>query len=155
MQTLPQILYALSLFLTGLYAGMTLFCQLGLLPAMAKIAPQDFLRTWRPIDAIMDRAMPPYKLTLLLITLATSICFYTQHQQTRATITAASFLLSLIALVLTIAKQLPINKQIQTIPDTAPDSAIRALLQQATANFAVRLVLALLAFALLCYASIA
>lgn len=144
------ILLTLTVLLCGAYFGMTLFCQIGLLPAMRSIEPTAFIQTWRAIDGYMDRAMPPFKLTLLALTAANTVTLYLTGQCSLASCTAISFLCDLIALVLTITRQLPVNKRIAALPPTAATSLALDLLRSTEANFTVRFLLALLAFAALC-----
>lgn len=150
MQIANIILLTLTVLLCGAYFGMTLFCQIGLLPAMRSIEPAAFIQTWRSIDGYMDRAMPPYKLTLLLLTATTTVTLYLTGQRHLAILTGISFLLGLIALVLTITRQVPVNKCIASLPPTAADSLARDLLRSTESNFTIRFVLAFAAFAALC-----
>ena len=95
----------------------------------------------------MDRAMPPFKIILLLINLAlTALCVLDYHRPL-ALYSGISFLLILIALILTVAVQLPINKQIAAATN---DEHLRRLLQKTGTHFTIRFVLALVAFAALC-----
>ena len=144
------ILLTLTLFLCGAYFGLTLFCQIGLLPAMRPVAPQTFQQTWRAIDTYMDRLMPPYKLTLLAVNLALAIVAYRSGQTHLATYAGISFALWLIALVLTITMQLPVNKAIATATN---DADLRTLLTKTNTNFALRFALAVVSFLALCIAA--
>ncbi len=141
------LLLTLTLFVCGAYCGMTLFCQIGLLPAMRIVPPQTFAETWRAVDRFMDRLMPPFKLTLILLNLALTIVAYRNGQIPVATYAGISLLLSLLALVLTITMQLPVNKRIAT---ATSEEQLLDLLAETNGNFALRFVLALVAFLTLC-----
>ncbi len=155
MHTLNALLFFLTLLLCGAYAGMALFCQIGVLPTMRNLDTATFVTVWRILDRYMARSMPPYKVTLLALTLASSISLFVQHQTSLARLTAASFLLTLAALVLTVWKQLPLNTQMSSLPANTDRSTVVALLDRTVKNFGVRLVLAVVAFAVLCLGAVA
>jgi len=144
------ILITLTVLLCGGYFGITLFCQIGLLPAMRSIGPAAFVKAWRDIDGYMDRAMPPYKLTLLGLTAVTTTTLALTCQCQLAILTGISFLLGLAALILTITRQVPVNKCIAALPPSAAESLALDLLRSTRTNFTIRFYLALAAFAALC-----
>ena len=148
---MTTILLALIQLLCGLYAGMALMCQIGLLPAMRRVAPSTYAETFRAVDALMDRAMPPFKLTLLLFTAATAVCLFVQRQMPLALVVSFSFACSLVALVLTITKQLPVNARLRGLPRDAEDRVLVKILDVTIRNFEVRLWFALASFAALCF----
>ncbi len=152
MQTLTTILFTLTLLLCGAYAGMALFCQIGVLPTMRRLNRKAYLSTWSILDGLMERSMPPYKISLLVVNLVTVICLCAQHHARLAAATAFSFLLSLGALVLTIWKQTPLNRAIISFPEHQDDLVLLAMRNQTEKKFAVRLGMALIAFAALCIA---
>lgn len=150
MQTLSTVLFALTLLLCGLYAGMTLFCQIGVLPTMRRLDRRAYIATWGILDGLMERSMPPYKITLLAVSLASAAILYAQHHTQLAAATALSFLLSLGALILTMVKQLPLNRGIIAFPESGDERSLLAMRDQTEKNFALRLGMALNAFAALC-----
>lgn len=149
MLLVTAVLLVLTLLLCGGYAGMALLCEIGVLPAMRALSPSAFAETWRAMDSYLDRSMPPYKITLLLVNLAATVCLLLLHHRALAVCAAASFLLSLAALVLTIRKQLPLNRQIKALADQPVSERLVTLRQQTSRNFTQRFVLALLSFAIL------
>lgn len=146
---LSAILLTLTLLLCGFYAGMTLMCQIGVLPTMRRLDLHAYAQAWRVMDSFMDRAMPPFKLTLLALNLAATISLAMEHRNPLAGLTFLSFLLSLSALVLTIRLQLPLNAQLRMLPANADADTLTSIREQTVHNFAVRMILALLAFSLL------
>lgn len=149
MSSLTSALVALTLLLTGSYAGMALMCQIGVLPAMRKLSLQAYAEAWRAMDSFLDRSMPPFKLTLLLANAAAVACLARDHRTRFALFASASFVLSLLGLVLTITRQLPINRQLKALPAGNSDDILLRLREQTVRNFSVRFVLAMCAFALL------
>ncbi len=150
MRTLTLVLFSVTLLLCGAYAGMALFCQIGVLPAMRRLNRGAYVATWGILDGLMERSMPPYKVTLLAVSLASASCLYAQHCAQLAAATAFSFLLSLGGLVLTIGKQVPLNRAISGFPESEDERLLVAMRDQTEKNFALRLGMALLAFTALC-----
>ena len=127
---------------------MVLMCQVGLLPGLSDLSPRSFAESWRATDRHMDKLMPPYKGSLLLFTLVTAVLLWLQHRPLLAACCAASLLMSIAGLVLTIRGQLPLNREIQA--GTPPDSRLLEIRDQTVAGFRTRFFLAALSFVSLC-----
>lgn len=150
MHTLSLLLVFLTLCLTGIYAGMCVMCQIGVLPAMRLLSLQAYVEAWRAMDFYLDRSMPPFKVTLLAASLGATVVLAMQHRNHLAACLGLTFVCSLVALVLTITMQLPLNRKLQTLPpDTSADTLL-AIREHTVHNFAVRLVLAIAAFIIPC-----
>ena len=128
---------------------MALFCQIGVLPTMRRLDRKAYVATWAILDGLMECSMPPYKITLLAVNLASAICLYAQHHAHLAAATSLSFLLSLGGLILTIAKQVPLNRAISSFPEIEEERLLLAMRDETEKNFAVRLGMALVAFIVL------
>lgn len=146
MLVLATVLVIVTLVLCGAYAGLVLMCQIGVLPAMQTLSPQAFADAWRAMDARMERSMPPYKVTLLIVNLATAIVLLFLHQRALAVCAAISFLLSLAGLILTIRGQVPLNRELKELTAAATDDRLSRILSQTIRNFSERFVLAAAAF---------
>ncbi len=149
MQIAAQLLFLLTLVLCGGYAGMVLMCQIGVLPAMRDLSLSAFADAWRAMDSYMERLMPPYKLSLLLINAAAFVVVILQHRNPILAFSlGASFLCSAAGLVLTVRGQLPLNAQIKT--PGLPAEILGSIREKTIAGFRVRFILAALAFLVLC-----
>ena len=146
MPLITSLLLIVTLVLCGAYAGLALMCQIGVLPAMRQLRPNAYADAWQAMDGYMDRSMPPFKVSLLLLNLAACGVLIADHRQALATCCAISFVLSLAGLVLTIRKQLPLNTMLKTLPAGTPDHVLLRIREQTVRNFSVRFVLASLAF---------
>jgi hypothetical protein len=144
-----QLLLTLTILLCGSYAGMALMCQIGIFPAMRQLTLHAYADSFRAIDRPMDRLTPPYKLSLLLINAATTVCLGLLHNTYMAAAAGLSLVLNIIALVITITKQLPLNAQLKSLGPEAPAEILLAIREQTVRNFAVRLIVAMLAFVVL------
>lgn len=151
MQTLTSTLLVLTLLLCGCYAGMSLLSQIGILPAMRRLRPSTYADAFGAMDFYLDRSMPPYKLSLLVVTLALCICLLLQHRTALALAAGSSFLLSLMALIVTVAKQLPLNRQLKNLPEGTPDDVLIGIREASVRNFMARCIMAVLSFAILCF----
>lgn len=125
-------------------------CQIGVLPAMRLLTPNSYADAWRAMDSYLDRSMPPYKISLLLVTAGSVLVFAIQHRMVQATLCATSFVLSLTGLGLTMAKQLPLNSKLKDLPQPSPDAVLMDIREQTFRNFTVRFFLALASFIVLC-----
>ena len=94
--------------------------------------------------------MPPYKLTLLAVNLATLVCVALQHRTPLAVAVGAAFLLNMVALVVTIRKQLPLNAELKRLRSDAAESLLLKMREQTVRNFMERSVVSMLAFIALC-----
>ncbi len=150
MQTLNAVLFAVTLLLCGAYAGICLFCQIALLPTMRRLPRDAYVATWGILDGLLERSMPPYKLTLLSLNLVSALCLGARHYTWLAAATGLSFLLSLGGLILTLRTQVPLNRRIRAFPEGVDEHLLLAMRAQTETNFAVRLGMALGAFAMLC-----
>ncbi len=149
MATLSTVLLILTIVLCGGYAGMILMCQIGVLPAMRLLRPDAYADAWRAMDTYLDRSMPPYKGSLLLINAALTISVALQHRSALAIATGLSLVLSVAGLVLTVRGQLPINAQLKQLAAGAPDDVLIDLRERTARGFTVRFVLAQAAFLVL------
>ena len=150
MSTVTSVLLSLTLLLTGAYAGMILMCQIGVLPAMRQLSLGAYADAWRAMDTYMDRLMPPYKGSLLLINTATLILLAFQRRTPLAAAAAVSLICSVSGLVLTVRQQLPLNAKLKTFKAGAPDSVLLDIREQTVKGFTSRCFLAAAAFLALC-----
>ena len=147
---MSAVLLTLTLLLCGGYAGMALMCQIGVLPTMRQLSPKAYAEAWRIMDGYMDRSMPPFKISLLVLTAATFVSVALEHRFWLAGGTAVSFLLTLAALVLTVRKLLPLNAQVRNWTPGSSEDSLRLLRDQIAQNFSVRFWLAAASFVVLC-----
>ena len=150
MQSVTTVLLFLTLLLCGCYAGMTLMCQIGVLPAMCRLTLPAYADAFRAMDFYLDRSMPPYKLTLLAVNLATLVCVALQHRTPLAVAVGAACLLNVVALVLTIRKQLPLSAELKRLGSDAAEPLLLNIREQTVRNFMGRSVVAMIAFIALC-----
>lgn len=59
-----------TLLLYGGCAGMVLMSQTGLMPGLREVSARTYAEAWLGIDKLMDRYMPPYKGSLILLNVA-------------------------------------------------------------------------------------
>jgi hypothetical protein len=153
MPTLTSCLLGATLLLSGGYAGMVLMCQTGVLPAMRDLTPNAFADAWRAMDTYMERLMPPYKGSLMLVSLVTVILLCLQHRCMLAVCVAINLMCSIAGLVLTIRGQLPLNAKIKA-GGLSPEEII-SIRNKTLTGFRTRFVLAAAAFLALCIGVIA
>ena len=129
---------------------MILMCQIGILPAMRQLSLSAYADAWRAMDAYMDRLMPPYKGSLLLLNAATVVLSAVQHHLALAIAAGLSLLFSVAGLVLTVRQQLPLNAQLKALPAGTPEAVLLPIREQTIQGFTVRFFLAAAAFVSLC-----
>ena len=151
MSTTCAFLLALTLILSGAYAGLVLMCEIAILPAMQRLSLPAYADAWRAMDASLDRSMPPYKACLLLVNGAALALLVVQRRVPLATFTGASLLCSLGGLLLTVRKQLPLNAQLKALPADAPTAVLLDIREKTIRGFKARMVLAAGSFLALCF----
>ncbi len=154
MPLVDSILLLLTLLLSGGYAGLVLMCQIGLMPGLREVSLRTYAEAWLAIDRYMDRRMPPYKGSLLLLNAALIVSLVLHHKGMLAAAASLSLLCSVAGLAVTIRKQFPLNARIKELQRTAPDGVLLDIRNQTAANFPLRLWLAAGSFASLCVGAI-
>ncbi len=154
MFVLAQVLLSLTLLLCGCYAGFAVFCQIGVMPAMRRLPLASYADAFRAMDHFLDRSMPPYKLTLLLVNLSLGVVALLLHRRHLAAAVLLAFFCNIAALVLTVRKQLPLNTRLKQLPGDVSDVVLLDLREQTIRNFMERCVVSVLAFAVLCVGAV-
>ena len=150
-----RVLLALLLVVSGGYAGILLFCQIALAPALRVLSLQQYAEAFRALDRFMDARMPMYKLALLLLYVATLVAIWPLRGSRLFAAVAVCLALSLCDLAINISKQLPLNKRLQGLMgEEARDEVLLEMRERTVRYFRWRFVLSGLAFAGLCFAAV-
>lgn len=149
-----EILLFLTLLLCGCYAGFAVFCQIGVMPALRRLSLPAYADTFRAMDHFLDRSMPPYRITLLVLNLGLGIVALLLHRRHLAAAVLITFLCNVAALVLTVGKQIPLNTRLKQLPGDTDDGILLDIREQTVRNFMERCVVSVLGFAVLCVGAV-
>ncbi len=141
----------LVLLATGLQAGLQFFMSLGELPALRREPLPVFVAHWQAVDRLMAVRMPVVANLMLLCYLLAIVSSFSQRRSVFFVVLVTCFLLSLGEVVLTVTRQLPVNKAIQALDAShlTDGTGVEQLREATLAHFTVRGVLSLTAFAAL------
>ena len=115
-----QLLFALSILFTGLFAGIGFANLLGYMPAFRRMKQAHALAMWQSVDIYFRACMPFVGISLQLILLLTLIGLYKNWNAMAFVLVGLSFLLSIAELAIIKNKNLPLNIRIQEAGEKVP-----------------------------------
>jgi uncharacterized membrane protein len=150
MSTMADLLLALAVISTGLYAGFMLIFQTGVMPALARLSDDAFVPAMRRINEQVPR--PVFLVVFLAVVVFPAAALAVPGEgasDTRMWLVAAGLGCAALNHLVTIAGNIPLNNALAS-SESSPDSEVRAAFESKWNRYhRVRTALILAAFVLL------
>jgi hypothetical protein len=140
-------LLGITIFFTGLYAGVGFFTIMGGNPAVAKLSDKGFAEFWQHVDSYMGARMPiAGPVITLSVLLSMIVLFRNSGASTSFWLMAIAFLIMVVDIVFTLNVNHPLNQLIQSWDlENLPDN-VSEIKMKVYAAFNIRLWFMILAF---------
>lgn len=156
MSAMADLLLALAVIATGLYAGFMLIFQTGVMPALARLSDDRFVPAMRRINEEVPR--PVFLVVFLTVIVFPAAALAVPGEDgsgTRTWLVAAGLVCAALNHLVTIAGNIPLNNALAS-SEPSPDSEVRAAFEAKWNRYhRIRTALALAAFVLLVGAALA
>ncbi|MFC5804165.1 DUF1772 domain-containing protein [Streptomyces formicae] len=148
-----NLLLALAVVATGLYAGFMLIFQTGIMPALARLSDDQFVPAMRRINETVPRAV--FLVVFLAVVAFPAAALAVpgkDRSDTQIWLVVAGLVCAVLNHLVTIAGNIPLNNALASSV-SSPDAEVRAAFEDRWNRLhAVRTVLILASFALLVWA---
>ncbi|MET9951528.1 anthrone oxygenase family protein [Streptomyces sp. NPDC006339] len=155
---MAALLLALAVVSTGLYAGFMLIFQTGVMPALARLTDEEFVRAMRRINAYVPR--PVFLLVFLGVVAFPAAALFVPvdgRTDTQRWLVVAGLVCAVANHLVTVGGNVPLNNALAaTEARDEPPAAVRAAFEKRWNGFhRVRTLLVLAAFGLLTASAVA
>ena len=104
----------ITLFMTGLYAGIGFFTLMGGNPAVSLLSDHTFAEFWQRVDGFMGKRMPVFGPLLMLSIIVSIVLLIPERKEISFWLMVFSLFIIIVDLVFTLSINHPLNQLIQS-----------------------------------------